>query len=105
MQSTPRFPAPPGLGTVLRDARTRARISLAMLGVTVGVSTSQLSNLECSRYRPGERLAQHIADVVPFTEWERAIWLGLAVPATIQPNAWRPRHHAETCAKRVPTPA
>ncbi len=91
MEIRTRWPAPPGFGMTLKQARERAGLTLVTLGLAVGVSTSQLSNLERGHYRPSEPLAERIADVVPFTEWERAVWLALAVPHKEMPNGWRPR--------------
>lgn len=89
MTNETRWPAPPGYGALLWDARHRAGTSLPALARATGASTSHLSNLEHGRYRPAESLAERVADALPFETWERAVWLALAVPDHLKANKGR----------------
>ncbi|WP_333767741.1 helix-turn-helix domain-containing protein [Streptomyces sp. IBSBF 2435] len=84
-----RWPAAPGYGALLWQARHRGGTSLLALARATGASTSHLNNLEHGHYRPAESLAVRVADAVPFTEWERAVWLALAVPDHLKANKGR----------------
>lgn len=57
-------PAPSGVGALLRDWRTRRRLSQQELALEAGVSTRHLSFLETGRSRPSAamvlRLAEHL---------------------------------------------